>query len=186
MNSNTFAAFGDELTKIAFFQKLRSGFVNALKEGWHGTPESPSTWMGEGMKTHPGMSYPGKAWQQFSSLGGLTKALPVGAKSLMLLGTGLMARDALKPVDPTGRERSRTERLTGLAGNTVGGLVGSAVGNRIAPGFMGTIGGGIIGGMAGEKLVAAPFAAHRAGLQQRAAQAQQMQPQYPPTQGVPA
>lgn len=189
MNDQTFLAFGDELTKIAFFQKVRSGFVNALKEGWHGTKENPQTWFGRGREIRPGMSRFGRTMEEFTSLGGLTRALPVGPKSMMLLGTGLMAREALRPVDPTGQERSRPERLTGLAGNTVGGLVGSALAQRAAPkSWVAPMLGGIAGGMVGERALAAPF---RAARQHRLAQQQQMQQpqqyyQQMPEQGVPA
>lgn len=161
MDGVTFQAFGDELVKIAFFQTVRKGFVNALKEGWHGTPGNEATWFGKGREIRPGMGRVARAAEEMTSLGGATRALPVGSKSMMALGTGLMAREALKPVDPTGQDRSRTERLSGLAANTVGGLVGSAVGNRLRPGLIGSIGGGLVGGLAAEKLVTAPFAAAR-------------------------
>lgn len=178
MNDTTFLAFGDELVKIAFFQKLRNGFVNTLKEGWHGSldPKSPdrTTWFGKGRQIRPGMSRGARMFEELSSLGGATRALPVGAKTMMVLGTGLMARDALRPVDPTGQDRSRFERGVGLAANTVGGLVGSAMGNRIRPGMAGSLIGGLIGGIGAEKLVTAPFSAfRRPNIQQPA-------PQYDP------
>lgn len=175
MNAPTFQAFGSELVKIAFYQRLKKGFINTLKEGWHGTPGNEATWFGKGRQITPGMGRGARMMEEATSLGGLTRALPVGAKSMMLLGTGLMAREALKKEDPTGHQRSRTERMTGLAGNTVGGLVGSAVGNRVMPGMIGSLGGGILGGLAGEKILSAPFAAAR---RHRMAQ-QQQTPQQP-------
>lgn len=185
MDGTTFQAFGDELVKIAFFQTLRRGFVGALREGWHGTPGNEMTWFGKGREMRPGMGRKARMAEEMTSLGGATKALPLGGKSLMALSTGLMAREALKPADPTGQDRSRTERLTGLAANTVGGLVGSAFGNRFRPGVLGSLGGGIAGGLAAEKMVAAPFAAAR--QRQTARQAAQnqynMQPMY---EGAPA
>lgn len=187
MTEQTFSAFGDELTKIAFFQKLRNGFVSALKEGWTGTKENPQTWFGQGRQIKPGMGRGARMWEEFSSLGGATKALPVGGKSMMLLGTGMMAREALRRQDPTGQERSRTERMTGLAGNTVGGLLGSTLAMRAAPkSFLAPMLGGIAGGMVGERVTAAPFKALR--QHRMAQQQQQMQPQYyqQPEQGVPA
>lgn len=185
MNDTTFLAFGDEFVKIAFYQKLRNGFVNAMKEGWHGTPESPQTWFGQGRKVTPGMTGGQRMWEDASSLGGATKGLPIGSKSMMMLGTGLMARDAMRPQDPTGRQRSRTERMTGLAGNTVGGLLGSTLAMRALPGskFLAPIAGGVAGGMLGERLMTAPFAAARANRQP--AQMQQQAPM-PVNQGVPA
>lgn len=157
MNETTFLAFGDELVKIAFFQTVRNGFTSALKEGWHGTTNEKNTWFGKGRQITPGMSRLSRMGEEFTSLGGATKALPVGAKSLMALGTYSAARQALNPVDSTGLQRSRTERLGGLAGNTTGGLIGSAIGNRLMPGMLGSIGGGIIGGKIGEGIATSPF-----------------------------
>lgn len=181
LSGTTFLAFGDELVKIAFYQTLRNGFVNALKEGWHGSPEQiaageGATWFGKGRQIKPGMGRWARMGEEMASLGGATRVLPIGAKSMMALGTGVMAQQALKPVDPSGQGRSRTERLTGLGANTVGGLIGSAIGNRISPGLVGSVAGGALGGMGAEKLVASPFAAAR---RRRMAQMQQqpaMQP----------
>lgn len=195
MNDQTFLAFGDELTKIAFFQKVRDGFTRALKEGWHGTPEQIArgegqAWFGKGRQITPGMSRGARMMEEFTSLGGLTRALPVGSKSMMLLGTGLMAREALKRHDATGQGRSRPERVSGLAGNTIGGLVGSALAMRARPrsGFLAPMLGGIAGGMVGERLMTAPFKAFR-HPQPQPQQMQQMPPEYyqqMPQQGVPA
>ncbi len=159
MTDKTFLAFGNELVKLALYEKLRNGFVSALKEGWHGTPTNPQTWFGRGRVMTPGMNTGQKIMENATSLGGFTRALPIGGKSMMMLGTGLMARDALKPQDPTGRDRSRAERMTGLAGNTVGGLLGSTLLSRAVPSsrFIAPIVGGIGGGMLGEKVVTKPF-----------------------------
>lgn len=190
MHDALISAFSDELVKIAVFQKLRKGFMNTLKEGWHGTPDNEATWFGQGRQIRPGMGPWARRFEELTSLGGATRALPVGAKSMMLLGTGLMAREALRPTDPSGRQRSRAERLSGLAGNTVGGLVGSALGNRFSPGLVGSMVGGIAGSEIGERLTASPFSAmrrHGTGPQQQAAQPMP-QPQQQPAQyqGVPA
>lgn len=160
MNRDTFTAFGNELTKIAFANTIAKGFKAALREGWHGTAAAPNSRLNKG---------------------------------LMLLGTGLMAKDAIKPVDASGMERSRSERLTGLAGNTIGGMAGSSAMLRLMPNrpVMGGIVGGIAGGMLGEQLVTKPWARHRAdriAAQRRAYQAQPqgpMLPEVPPGQ-VPA
>lgn len=183
MNAQTFLAFGDELTKLAFFKKLQNGFVNALKEGWHGTKDNPQTWMGQGRVITPGMGRGARMMEEATSLGGLTKALPIGSKSMMMLGTGLMARDAMRAQDPSGHQRSRTERMTGLAGNTVGGLIGSTLASRALPGsrLLAPIAGGVAGGMLGEKMVTAPW---RHARQQPMAQPAQQQ--MPNQQGVPA
>jgi hypothetical protein len=181
VNGTSFLAFGDELVKIAFYQKVRQGFVNAMKEGWHGSPEQiaagdGATWFGRGRQIKPGMGRGARMLEEATSLGGATRALPIGAKSMMAVGTGLMARSALSPVDQSGQNRSRAERVTGLAANTVGGLVGSALGNRIRPGMMGSIVGGGLGGLAAEKLVTAPFAAFRKHPAQQQMPANYQQP----------
>lgn len=184
MHEVILSAFSDELIKIAAFQKL-GGFTDLLREGWHGTPGNEATWFGQGRHITPGMGPWARRFEELTSLGGATKALPVGAKSLTMLGTGLMAREALRPNDPSGQQRSRAERIGSLAGNTIGGLVGSALGNRIRPGLLGSMVGGTLGAVAGEKLTSAPFAAMR---QRRAATQQQQAPQVPQPvqQGVPA
>lgn len=194
MNDTTFKAFGDEVVKIAFFQKVRNGFVNALREGWHGTPEQVAanqgnTWFGQGRQIKPGMGRLSRMGEEFTSLGGLTRVLPVGAKSMMLLGTGLMAREALKKQDPTGQERSRAERVTGLAGNTVGGLVGSALASKALPKsrFLAPILGGVAGGMVGEKAMTLPWRhSQRTNWQNAVQQQVPVPPEYYWPQGQPA
>lgn len=158
MSSVDFSSFGDEFIKIAFIKKLSNAFMNVLREGWHGTKESPNKWLGEGRSLSP--SYAGRAWQEASSLGGMTRVLPVGAKSMMLIGTGAMIPSTLTKTDPTGQQRSRTERVVGLAGNTIGGLAGSVIGSRLSPRFGGIVG-GIGGGILAEKALTKPFANSR-------------------------
>lgn len=184
MEDTTLHAFSDELVKIALFQGARhDGLVNTMREGWHGSldPNSPdrATWFGKGRQIKPGMGRWARMGEEMASLGGATKALPIGGKTMMALGTGLMAREALRPIDSSGQNRSRAERLTGLAGNTVGGLVGSAVGNRMHPGLLGSLVGGAIGGIGAEKVMTAPFAMARHT-------AQPPQNQYAPHEGVQA
>lgn len=188
MNDITFQAFKDEFVKIALYQRLKDGFVNALKEGWHGTPEQRAagegqTWFGKGRVLKPGMGRLGRMAEEASSLGGLTRALPIGGKSMMLIGTGLMAREALKRQDPTGQERSRTERMSGLAGNTIGGLVGSSLAMRAMPrsSFIAPLVGGLGGGMLGERVMTAPWK-HSQNLQQSLAQQVPVPPEYWPQQ----
>jgi hypothetical protein len=194
----SFEAFADEMVKIAFLKRLAKGFTNALSEGWHGVgPEGSmtrNTWFGRGADIKPsfdqnrwgGSHAPvdprsiaaghryrptagTRAWEQVSSLGGLTKALPVGAKSMMAIPTALMAAQALKGHDPSGQERTRSERVTGLAANTVGGLVGSSLAMKALKGRGGLLGamaapmvGGMLGGSLAEKATTAPFRAARA------------------------
>lgn len=183
MTDKTFLAFGNELVKLAFLSKVRNGFTSALKEGWGGTKANPQTWFGRGRVMTPGMNVAQRFTENLTSLGGATKALPIGGKSMMMLGTGLMARDALKPQDPSGRDRSRAERVTGLAGNTVGGLLGSTLLSRAVPSsrLIAPLVGGIGGGMLGERVVTKPFKMMRD--RQQTQQAQQV-PQMGQTQGV--
>lgn len=209
----SFNAFSDEMVKIAFLHRLAKGFTGALSEGWHGYgPENAptrNTWFGRGSDLKPsydpnkwggkhapidprqiqaGQRYRPtagtKAFEQATSLGGLTKVLPIGAKSMMAIPTAMMAAQAMKKNDPTGMDRSRTERVTGLAANTVGGLAGSALALRALKGRGGLFGsiaapmvGGMLGGSLAEKAVTSPFRARAAHAQQQGQQ---------PTAQVPA
>jgi hypothetical protein len=172
----TRAAFADELEKIS---GIRTELGHMMSAGWNGTKELPQKWLGEGRKIIPGMSRFGRAMEHATSLGGLTKYLPVGGKSMAIVGTGLMAPTVLAKEDPSGHGKSRLERVTGLAGNTLGGLAASGaliqhgvrrmVANpTIRPGMMhgplGLMAAGILGGIAGERLLTTPFAAARRGL----------------------
>ncbi len=181
MNNQTFLAFSDELVKIAFYKRLAKGFMGAMKEGWHGTQANPQSWFGQGRQITPGMSSMGRRWEELSSLGGLTRALPVGNKSMLALGTYMGAREALRPEDPTGQQRSRAERVTSLAADTAGGLAGTAMALRLAPksGIVAPILGGIVGSKLTRSVATAPFKAFRHPQQQ-----QPMQPEQMPQQGV--
>lgn len=192
MNDNTFLAFGDELTKIAFFKKVVDGFRSALGTGWHGTPGNKQTWFGAGMRPKGQFPIPktnvlgqaSRGFDRLTSLGGATKYLPVGGKAMTVLGTGLLAREAFKRHDPTGQERSKTERMAGLAANTVGGLAGA--GKLMSMGMGGLTGGlvgGIGGGMLAERLVTSPWRKARERAQQE--RQLQLQQQQTPTTGVP-
>lgn len=168
MNSYSFLAFGDELTKIAFYNKLVSGFKNVLNDGWNGTPQNPVSslpgggWTGTGPQITKDMGRAGEAWQHVSSLGGLTKKLPVGIKSLQLAGTAAQLPGALSAQDRAGLGRSRTERVTGLVGNTIGGLAGAGLAARLGHhGLAGNLIGGMAGAIGGEKLVTAPWSVAR-------------------------
>ncbi len=56
-------------------------------------------------------------------MGGLTKLLPVGGKAMTVAGMIGPTVSALRRQDPAGMERSRAERLSGLAGNMLGGML---------------------------------------------------------------
>lgn len=211
MNIDTLNAFADELVKIASSadavaqtvvnqvnerQGLRAKALDALRTGWHGTgPEgSPTrmTWMGQGLapaETRAQMGPIGKAFDTATSLGGATKYLPVGAKSMMALGTAMMLPQVLSKEDPTGQDRSRLERGTGFAANTVGGLAGAGALAKTQFGkkhpLLGSLLGGIGGGLAAEKVVTAPFKALRnrreAKRLKRRRRAEAAAPNYYPT-----
>ena len=67
-------------------------------------------------------------------------------KVMTVGSTAVMLPEAVAKEDPTGRGRSRAERLSRLTGSTVGGLVGGAV----HPGFFQSMAGGLAGGIAGD------------------------------------
>ena len=156
------AAFADELSKIA---GLKTHLMDALHRGWHGTAANPQRWMGEGLKITPGMGRGARIFEHAASLGGATKYLPVGAKSMALLGTGMMLPYALSKHDPSTMGKSRAERVTGLVGNTLGGLTASGLmlGAGVKSPYA-LIGGGLLGSVAGERLMTSPFALARRGM----------------------
>lgn len=192
MNVVSLKAFGDELEKIAILRRAGKALMDAAHMGWHGVAGTPSAqhWFGQGLAPaaeRATMGRFGKAFDTATSLGGATKYLPVGAKSLMVAGALGQAQQALKPEDPTGQGRSRLERGVGLAGNLAGGLVGTGALLRTGIGkkhpILSSMIGGIGGGMLGEKLVTAPWRDGRNSVGRAYQQQQMPQQQY---SGVPA
>lgn len=188
MNSRTFQAFGEELTKIAFLKTIRNGFTQAVKDGWHGTKAQQAagmgqTWFGKGRQIKPGMSNNARRLEELTSLGGLTRLMPVGNKAMMAMGTAMMAREAIRPDDPTGQQRSVPERVSALAGDTIGGLAGAGLAARLAPGsnLIAPLVGTMAGSHFGRKVTTAPWA-HK--HQQPEQQPQEQMPQQMPYQGV--
>ncbi len=189
MRAATLRAFRHELTKLALvadpYELPQPGLRGAWDAGWHGLgpkgSSSRQTWTGQGLATpaeRVGMGRVGRALDTVSSLGGLTKYLPVGTKTLMVAGTALQAKDALKPEDPTGQDRSRTERLTGVGGGFVGGVLGTGALLRTGWGrkhpFLSNLIGGVGGSLAGERVVTTPWhGAHVRARRQAALQQQQ-------------
>jgi len=178
MNPITFAAFGDELEKIAsskngtknFWAKKKTAFianlgtkiVHTLKpaykagaelmhRGWNtggGGKGALKGWMGAGKDQ--ATSLPGKIYENVASLGGLTKHLPVGPKALTVGFGALGAKDALKKEDESGQGRSRAERMGSVIGGTAAGIAGGAMG---LPGAVATgIAGDYLGGRAGRAI----------------------------------
>ncbi len=145
MDETMRAAFADELLKIAFDTRARA----AMSAGWHGLDAAGKQIEGSGW------TLGNKGWQ---------RRIPLGGKSLTALTTAMQAPGALAAQDPTGRGRSRTERMMGLAGNTAGGLIGTGALMRTIGGkhpIIANLAGGLMGGSLGEKIMTAPFAAKR-------------------------
>lgn len=120
---------------------MRENIVGAVHDVLHPVSSSKkawkdSKWMGEGLaKDHKKLKGFDKHLDTVTSLGGATKHLPVGMKSLTVGGAAATAPEAFKKEDSSGRGRSRMERIGGWAAGTAGGL---ATMNR-----------GMIGGIAG-------------------------------------
>ncbi len=172
MRSAAMTAFRDEMVKLGRRKGGGGWLRKTLHAGWEGVgPEDSMTrnrWFGQGLASkaeRANMGGFGRALDTATSLGGLTKVLPVGAKSMMAVGTALQARDAFQQEDPTGQGRSRAERGTGLAGGTAGGLLGTGMLMRSGFGrkhpIIGSMVGGIGGTIAGEKLTTLPFKKRR-------------------------
>lgn len=199
----TINAFGDELTKIAgllgdvgatarkwvntgwkkpsgLFEKVRhtegamkgKGVIDdAGKQIWRERPEA--TWMGRGNN-----SVEGQAALPWSQRKGITKYLPVGDKGITAGVTAMTIPAAISREDPQGMQRSRGERVSGLAGSTIGGLAGMGAmahlpsnpiswmgGAKAIPmrglGITRSIIGGIGGSIIGERMATAPHRAMR-------------------------
>lgn len=143
----TRAAFSDELKKIAALKTQLLGAVNA---GWHG-------------HNAQGVPVEGAGWMLGNK--GWRAGLPLGGKSMVIASTALQLPHVFGREDPTGRGHGRLERLSGLAGNTVGGLAstGALMRSRlgakhpIVAGILGGLGGGIIG----ERVATSPWALKR-------------------------
>jgi hypothetical protein len=152
MNAIMLQAFRNELTKTAFMNTLKDVYNDA----W-----GNQNWFGRGTQVNGGMNQAQKLWGRAKSLGGLTKVLPVGAKSMFVAGTAPMLYSALKKQDPSGMERSRAERFAGASGNIAGGVLGAGLLSRTGFGkkhpIASTIVGGIGGPILGDKALAAPI-----------------------------
>jgi len=155
MNPAVVRGFVDEMEKISFMANLGTKIVQTakaggklMKDGWQtggGGTGRLKGWMGAGKEQ--ASSLPGKIYENITSLGGLTKHLPVGPKSLTVGFGALGAKDALKKEDSTGQRRSRAERMGSVIGGTAAGIAGGAMGipGAIATGIAGDYAGGRIG-----------------------------------------
>jgi hypothetical protein len=160
MNDVTLHAFLDEMEKIAFLQNVGTKIVQTLrpaakaageymKKGWNtggGGTGKLKGWMGAGYEG-------GGLLDKATSLGGLTKHLPVGPKAMTVGFGAIGAKDALKKEDESGQGRSRAERMGSVIGGTAAGIAGGAMGlpGAIATGVAGDIVGGKIGKLVGGK-----------------------------------
>lgn len=141
---------------------------SAGKHVWKERPNA--TWMGRGTNSVDGT--PALPWSQRK---GVTKYLPVGDKGIVAGLTAASLPGALKEEDPAGAGRSRGERLSGLAGGTVGSLMGMGAMAHLPMkgwGVTRSIIGGLGGSIIGERMATAPSRALRKA-QMPAQQAQQ-------------
>ncbi len=98
-------------------------------------------------------------------------------KGVAALGTSAQLPGALREDDASGQNRSRTERVMGLAGDTLGGLAGMGVGARHLPtsGMKGFLAQGVAataGSVLGQKAATLPFAIARHSQQTQQLRAQ--------------
>jgi hypothetical protein len=148
---------GDLVNTLAAFTRP----LKSLKEGWNYGGEivrdgvkkyAPASevpgkgWLGVGKQLTPDADVISRVGENITTLGGATKYLPVGPKSLTVGIGAATLPGAVSAEDQTGEGRSRTERIGRWAGNMAGGLIG-------APhGLPGALGGSVIG----EQLGGAP------------------------------
>lgn len=138
------ANLGTEIRHTA--RPIAQAGADLLRRGW----SSGSGWMGAGKEIPRGAGMLRKGYENVASLGGLTKHLPVGPKSLTVAGAALGANEARKKEDPSGKGRSRAERVGGVVGGTIGGIAGGAMG---LPGAIATgVGGEYLGARIGRAI----------------------------------
>ena len=181
-------AFGDELEKIAFIrQAVRTGFKafrsgsgvgGAMRAGQKSARfAAREAKFNKSLIRRPNEGAIGHAMRKgWADVGGAhsnkggwmgakdswRKNLPVGGKSMAVGFTAMGVPSAVKKEDPTGRGRSRTERLLQLGAGTLGGIAGvGAVMKGKSPGFLRSAIGGMGGAIAAEKAVSLPFAKGR-------------------------
>jgi phage tail tape-measure protein len=142
-----FSAFTQELLKISSIGGTVSRAAGAVK----GAIQSEAR---HGVNAVRALSSPvanaGKGWSGpggWMGGGRLTRHLPVGPKGLTVGFGALGAPEALRKEDPTGKNRSRSERMGRWAGSNAGGLIGAPhgyVGSMIT-GYVGEAAGAMAG-----------------------------------------
>lgn len=176
IDDTTIDAFGDELAKIAGMMgslgKTMGKFVNT---GWNkpmGLWEKAKHIDGP-LKGKKMFDEAGKqVWHSrpdatFMGQGKYTKHLPIGDKTINTAIIGASVPGAVSKEDPEGIGRSRAERISGLAGGTVGMLAGQGAMAHLPMKGLGitrAIAGGLAGGILGERLSTSPFRKARAEL----------------------
>ncbi len=197
----TINAFGDEMEKISgMLGELAKDIGGTAKKwistGWNkpsglfekATHEIHPTQMGQAAKKLPLKDAAGKqVWKErpnasWMGQGPITKHLPVGDKSIVTGLTASAVPAALRKEDEQGLERSRGERVSGLAGGTLGSLAGMGALAHLPMKGLGVtraIIGGIGGGILGERMATSPYRAAR-----KAQMPQQQMPQEQVNGGV--
>jgi hypothetical protein len=148
MNPVTLSAFLDEVGLIkeagGIIQNVGNRIAQTMSKGWN---HSSMAWGGQGFVRGASRGMVGNAVEHVTSLGGATKYLPVGGKSMTVGMGALGVPGAIAKEDPSGQGRSRTERLGGLAANTAAGVALAPAGlvTQIAGGLGADVAGSSIG-----------------------------------------
>ena len=155
LDPTTYSAFSDELTKIGGIGKTMGGFV---RKGWDDLA-GIGNMSGGVSKNVRGGGWLGKQVNKDGTKN-WRRNLPIGGKSLGVGMTAAMVPSALAKTDSLGKDRSRTERSTSLAGETLGGLMGAGAalsmpGKRF--GFLRSIGGAVGGSILGSHAASTPW-----------------------------
>jgi len=157
-HDQTYAAFGDELTKIAFLDKAWKATKGFARKGWDdmggiapGEKGRGNGWLGKQVNKDGT-----KSWR---------RNLPVGGKSIAAGLTAGFAPSTLGPrVDPLGQERTRTERAVDMGGEIGGSVVGAGAALSL-PGkkfkLLKSIGGAVGGGLLASRVATTPWRAGR-------------------------
>lgn len=114
--------------------------VQSLKKGWEVGGWSQGGESRNMLAAGLPVGARGKNWAGGKGIG---RHLP-GGKALTVATGLMMAPEALKKEDPTGRGRSRAERIGSFIGNQAGGLIGTPYG------LSGAIAGSLVGEGAGK------------------------------------
>ena len=195
MNSVMLHAFRDEFEKIALLGRVG----DYIGEGWHGPADDPNHWTLQPKALPPNAGMLSRGWEAVKR----KVPIPLGSKALTVAFAAPEVYHALQSHDPTGQERSRTERLSGFAGSTLGGMGGAAAGTRAVSalrkltgstakggwlGMAGMLGGSMLGSTVGARLAGMPFNGARRrreeAYQQALAQPQQQPASAQPEQPV--